>query len=116
LVDCTFKKQKPAYPLPVELIDQLVAQVENKDAESILGESGLATQLKKMLAKRMPSAELNHQSGQRGRHQQKSLRWFAEDCGRIHPRERGNTSGRPDRRRATTVHPRERGEHGSWIV
>jgi hypothetical protein len=29
------KKQKAAYPFPVELIDQLLAQVENKDAESI---------------------------------------------------------------------------------
>jgi putative transposase len=38
----------------------LLAQVENKDAESILGESGLAGQLKKMLAERMLSAELNH--------------------------------------------------------
>jgi len=54
------KKQKAAYPFPVELIDQLLAQVENKDAESILGESGLAGQLKKMLAERMLSAELNH--------------------------------------------------------
>src|ERR1700709_1732462 len=54
------KKQKAPYPFPVELIDQLLAQVENKDAESILGESGLAGQLKKMLAERMLSAELNH--------------------------------------------------------
>jgi putative transposase len=54
------KKQKAAYPFPVELIDQLLAQVENKDAESILGESGLAGQLKKMLAERMLSAELSH--------------------------------------------------------
>lgn len=40
------KKTKPKkqYPFPVELIDQLLAQVENKDAESILGESGLASQ------------------------------------------------------------------------
>jgi hypothetical protein len=53
------KKQKSAYPFPVELIDQLLAQVENKDAESILGESGLAAQLK-MLAERMLSAELSH--------------------------------------------------------
>jgi len=35
----TPKKQKAAYPFPVELIDQLLAQVENKDAESILGET-----------------------------------------------------------------------------
>jgi putative transposase len=54
------KKQKAPYPFPVELIDQLLAQVENKDAESILGETGLAGQLKKMLAERMLSAELNH--------------------------------------------------------
>lgn len=54
------KKQKAAYPLPVELIDQLLAQVQNKDAESILGESGLAGQLKKMLAERMLAAELSH--------------------------------------------------------
>jgi hypothetical protein len=27
------KKQKAAYPLPVELIDQLLAQVEQRDAE-----------------------------------------------------------------------------------
>lgn len=36
------KKKKQPYPFPVELIDQLLAQVQNKDAESILGESGLA--------------------------------------------------------------------------
>lgn len=54
------KKQKAAYPFPVELVDQLLAQVENKDAESILGENGLAGQLKKMLAERMLSAELSH--------------------------------------------------------
>jgi putative transposase len=41
------KKQKATSLLPVELIGQLLAQVENKDAESILGESGLAGQLKK---------------------------------------------------------------------
>jgi hypothetical protein len=54
------KKQKAAYPFPVELIDQLLAQVENRDAESILGESGLAGQLKTMLAARMLTAELSH--------------------------------------------------------
>jgi putative transposase len=36
----------------------LLTRVENRDAESILGESGLAGQLKKMLAERMLSAEL----------------------------------------------------------
>lgn len=44
------KKQIAAYPFPVGLIDQLLAQVEKKDAESILGVNGLAGQLKKMLA------------------------------------------------------------------
>jgi putative transposase len=37
-----------------------VAQVQNKDVESILGEIGLAGQLKKMPAERMLTAELNH--------------------------------------------------------
>ncbi|MCV9986420.1 transposase, partial [Burkholderia pseudomallei] len=45
---------------PDELIDQLLAQVQGKDAESILGESGLAGQLKKQLAERMLAAELSH--------------------------------------------------------
>jgi transposase-like protein len=44
----------------------LLAQVENKDAESILGESGLAGQLKKMLAKRILSAELSHHLANEG--------------------------------------------------
>jgi transposase-like protein len=46
--------------LPVELIDQLLAHVQNKDAESILGESGLAGQFRKMRAERMLAAELTH--------------------------------------------------------
>ncbi|MEC4722192.1 transposase, partial [Noviherbaspirillum sp. CPCC 100848] len=54
------KKQKAPPPFPVELIDQLLATVQNKDAESILGESGLAGQLKKMLAERMLAAELTY--------------------------------------------------------
>ncbi len=54
------KSKKQPYPFPVELIDQLLAQVQHKDAESILGEAGLAGQLKKMLAERMLTAELNH--------------------------------------------------------
>jgi transposase-like protein len=58
------KKQKAPPPFPVELIDQLLATVQNKDAESILGESGLAGQLKKMLAERMLSAELTHHLAQ----------------------------------------------------
>jgi len=35
-------KTKKQYAFSVELVDQLLAQVENKDTESILGESGLA--------------------------------------------------------------------------
>lgn len=54
------KKQKAPKLLPDELIDRLLAQVENKDAESILGEFGLAGQLKKQLAERILSAELTH--------------------------------------------------------
>lgn len=54
------KKAKPAKLIPDELIDQLLAQIENKDAESILGESGLAGLLKKQLAERMLAAELSH--------------------------------------------------------
>lgn len=58
----TTKSKKPKAPklFPDELIDQLLAQVANKDAESILGESGLAGQLKKQLAERMLAAELSH--------------------------------------------------------
>ena len=56
------KPKKPKAPklFPDELIDQLLAQVQNKDAESILGESGLAGQIKKQLAERMLAAELTH--------------------------------------------------------
>ena len=58
----TKKPKKPKAPklFPDELIDQLLAQVQNKDAESVLGESGLAGQLKKQLAERMLNAELTH--------------------------------------------------------
>jgi putative transposase len=54
------KKPKAAKLFPDELIDQLLAQVQNKDAESVLGESGLAGQLKKQLVERMLTAELAH--------------------------------------------------------
>lgn len=56
------KPKKPKVPprSPVELFDQLRATVHNKDAESILGESRLAGQFKKMLAERMLAAELTH--------------------------------------------------------
>jgi len=54
------RKRKPKGPLPDELIDQLLSQLKGKDAESVLGESGLAGQLKKQLAERMLAAELTH--------------------------------------------------------
>jgi transposase-like protein len=54
------RKRKPKGPFSDELIDQLLAQVRGKDAESLLGESGLVGQLKKQLAERMLSAELSH--------------------------------------------------------
>src|SRR5260364_97840 len=41
-----------------ERIDPLLSQVQSKDAESLLGETGLAGQLKKRLAERMLEAEL----------------------------------------------------------
>ena len=56
------KSKNPKAPklFPDELVDQLLAQVQSKDAESILGESGLAGQLKMQLAERMLTAELTH--------------------------------------------------------
>src|ERR1700756_4490064 len=54
------KKRSPPKLFSDELIDQLLAQIQNKNAESILGESGLAGQLKKQLAERMLAAELTH--------------------------------------------------------
>ncbi len=58
----TRKIKNPKAPklFPDELIDQLLAQVQNRNAESVLGESGLAGQLKKQLAERMLAAELTH--------------------------------------------------------
>ena len=53
-------KAKSPRLFPDELIDQLLAQVQTKDARSVLGESGLAGQFKKQLAERMLAAELNH--------------------------------------------------------
>lgn len=47
------RKPKAAKLIPDELIDQLLAQVDGKDAESILGESGLAGLLKKHPVERM---------------------------------------------------------------
>jgi putative transposase len=54
------RKRKPRGPFSDELLDQLLAEVRGKDAESLLGESGLVGQLKKQLAERMLSAELSH--------------------------------------------------------
>jgi transposase-like protein len=54
------RKRKTPGPFPNELLDQLLSQVSGKDAESLLGESGLVGQLKKQLAERMLSAELSH--------------------------------------------------------
>jgi transposase-like protein len=74
------KKPKPPQLFSDDLIDQLLAQVQNKDAESILGESGLAGQLKKRLAERMLAAELNHHldtesaQGKSGNHRNGSSR------------------------------------------
>ena len=56
----TTKKPKAPQLFSDDLIDQLLAQVQHKDAESNLGESGLAGQLKKRLAERMLAAELSH--------------------------------------------------------
>lgn len=54
------RKRKPTGPFSNELLDQLLAQASGKDAESLLGESGLIGQLKKQLAERMLAAELTH--------------------------------------------------------
>ena len=54
------RQRKAPGPFSDELLDHLLAQVSGKDAESLLGESGLIGQLKKQLAQRMLSAELNH--------------------------------------------------------
>jgi transposase-like protein len=54
------RKRKTPGPFPNELLDQLLAQVSGRDAESLLGESGLVGQLKKQLAERLLSAELSH--------------------------------------------------------
>jgi transposase-like protein len=56
----TTRKRKPKGPLPDELVDRLLAEVKGKDAESLLGESGLMGQLKKQLAERMLAGELSH--------------------------------------------------------
>lgn len=50
-------KQKTLQPFPIELIDQLLASVENKDADSIFGASEMAGQDRKMLADRLLSRD-----------------------------------------------------------
>ena len=54
------RQRKAPGPFPDELLDQLLSQVSGKDAESLLGETGLIGQLKKQLAERMLAAELSH--------------------------------------------------------
>ena len=51
------RKRKPQGPFSDELLDQLLARISGKDAESPLGESGLIGQMKKQLAERMLAAE-----------------------------------------------------------
>lgn len=64
------KKPKSPKLIPDELIDQLLAQADGQDAESILGESGLAGRLKKQLAERMLAAELTHHLATEAKHGQ----------------------------------------------
>lgn len=52
------RKRKPKGPFSEELLDELLKQVKGRDAESLLGESGLVGQLKKQLAERMLAGEL----------------------------------------------------------
>jgi transposase-like protein len=54
------RQRKSKGPFSDDLLDQLLTQVNGQDADSLLGESGLIGQLKKQLAERMLSAELNH--------------------------------------------------------
>jgi len=54
------RKRKAKGPFSDELIDQLLSQAQGKDAQGLLGESGVVGQLKKQLAERMLSAELSH--------------------------------------------------------
>src|SRR5260364_331477 len=53
-------KKYPDKIFPDERINPLLSQVQSKETESLLGESGLAGQLKKRLAERMLEAELSH--------------------------------------------------------
>lgn len=68
------------WPSAISVLYAASTQVQNKDAESILGESGLAGQLKKQLAERMLAAELSHhliseaKQGKAGNHRNGSSR------------------------------------------
>lgn len=50
--------------LPNDLMDQILTHARGHDAQAILGDSGLAGQLKRQLAERMLNAELTHQMAQ----------------------------------------------------
>lgn len=52
------RRRKPKGPFSDELLDELLGHVKGRDAESLLGESGLVGQLKKQLAERMLAGEL----------------------------------------------------------
>lgn len=54
------RKRKAKGAFSDELLDELLLHIEGTDAESLLGESGLVGQLKRQLAERMLSAELDH--------------------------------------------------------
>lgn len=54
------RQRKLKGPFSEALLDQLLTQATGRDAESLLGESGLIGQLKKQLAERMLAAELTH--------------------------------------------------------
>lgn len=54
----TPRKLKAPKLVPDELLDQLLTQATGKNVESILGESGLASLLKKQLAERMLAADM----------------------------------------------------------
>ena len=52
------RKRREKGPFSDELLDQLLSQMKGKDAEALLGEAGLVSQLKKQLMERMLAGEL----------------------------------------------------------
>ena len=52
------RKRREKGPFSDELLDQLLSHLQGRDAESLLGESGLVGQLKKQLMERMLAGEL----------------------------------------------------------